>query len=736
MNLPHLKFLPLLFAAIIIVTFTLLTHIAAAAVQEAPKPFKKIAAGFSGQLDKGIALFLPVGLEPDKLPHSLCLVEKPRPRSPLAEGWNLQPEFSTDGKHHRVSLAIADGTSLYGTGEVTGPLLRNGTSITLWNTDSPAYREDNGRRLYQSHPWVLGVRKDGSAFGFLADSTWRAEMDLKSGIEFTSDGPLFPVILIERGTPQEVLQALAKLTGTIPLPPKWSLGYQQCRWSYLTADRVREVAGEFRKRKIPCDVMWMDIDYMDGFRDFTFNPKTYPDPKGLNDWLHERNFHSVWMIDPGVKAKKGYSVYDSGTAEDAWVKRADGTEYHGKVWPGMCTFPDFTQPKVRAWWAGLYKNFAAQGVDGVWNDMNEPAAWDEPGASGTMPLDNQHRGGGDLPPGTHAQYHNVYGMLETEATRDGMLAANPGKRPFVLTRASFLGGQRYATTWTGDNASTWEHFKMSIPMVMGLGLSGQPFAGPDIGGFIDKADAELWGHWIAVGAFYPFTRAHACHGTPDKEPWAFGQEVENAARTALERRYRLIPYLYTNIYESSLSGLPVMCPVFFTDAKDPSLRAEQQAFLCGGDLLVVPRWAKDPRLPKGIWRTVSLVGENSTTDKFQPDLKIRGGAIVPLGKVIQSTNEESLDPLTLLVCLNDGGTADGTLYEDAGDGFGYKDGDFLLTSYHAEKRGNDVVVRMARSDGKRARQKRNVAVEIVTEDGVVRGMGDEQREIVIPLRAN
>ena len=439
------------------------------------------------------------------------------------------------------------------------------------------------------------------------------------------------------------------------------------------------------------------------------------------------------MIDPGVKAEPGYRVYDTGTAAGIWVRNGQGQEYHGKVWPGECAFPDFTRPDARAWWAGLYRDFMALGVDGVWNDMNEPAVFGGP--DHTMPLDNRHAGGGGLPAGTEAQYHNVYGMLEVRATREGIAAAHPDRRPFVLSRANFLGGQRYAACWTGDNVSSWDHLKVSIPMSLSLGLAGQPMSGPDIGGFQGKATPALWAHWIAVGAFYPFCRGHADKNTPDKEPWALGEETERAARTALERRYRLLPYLYTLFAASERDGLPVMRPLFFADPPDASLRAEEQAFLVGADLLVIPRWAQHPALPRGAWRTVSLVpGDDLPGEQYQPEVRLRPGAILPLGRVVQSTVEESLDPLTLLVSLDAHGLAEGTLYEDAGDGYGYCKGDYRLTTFRAERAPNNTVTLRALShEGQREHPAREVVVRVVTDRGTAEGLGSEDEGVEIKL---
>ena len=685
----------------------------------------------SVMVGEGIAKFIPKGFEAAKIP-SFALEKDPPEQGKLPDGWTLVPRFTeTDGRVS-ASLRIPQGTSLYGGGEVTGPLLRNGRTIKLWNTDSGAYGVDNGTRLYQSHPWMMGVRTDGTAFGILFDTTWKAELSsTDEAIELRTEGIPFRVFVIDRESPQAVVRGLAELTGTMPMMPRWALGYHQCRFSYQPDSRVIEVADAFRSKRIPCDAIWMDIDYMDGYRIFTFSPEKFPDPKAVNRDLHLRGFHSTWMIDPGAKVDPDYSVYRSGTENDIWVKTADGKDFHGDAWPGAAAFPDFTYPKAQEWWKDLYRDFLAQGVDGVWNDVNEPQINDTP--SKTMPEDNVHRGGGQLPRGTHLQYHNVYGMLMVKSSREGILKARPEKRPFILTRSNFLGGQRYAATWTGDNGSTWEHLRLSIPMSLTLGLSGQPVSGADIGGFLFNADADLFGHWIGFGAFYPFSRGHACAGTNDKEPWAFGKDVETASRIALERRYILLPYLYTLMQEASATGLPIMRPVFFADPRDLSLRAEQEAFLLGDDLLVIPAFAQHPSLPKGIWRELSLV-EGDGDDRYQATLKMRGGAIIPTGKVIQNTTENSLDPLTLLVCLDADGKAQGTLYWDAGEGWEFKDGAYSRQRFTAEQKGNSVVVRLSEKHGHRDSENHDMAiVKVVTDQGVRQASGNLLEGIEVKL---
>lgn len=680
----------------------------------------------------GIAKFVPKGFNLSQMP-SFALKAEPQEKGMLPSNWQLYPIMEKKKGHASAYLDVPQGTSLYGGGEVTGPLLRNGQSIKLWNTDSGVYSVDNGKRLYQSHPWVMGVRPDGTSFGILFDTPYKAKLTTTDErINFETEGELFRIFVIDRESPQAVIKGLAELIGTMPMVPRWALGYQQCRFSYTPASRVIEVADTFRIKRIPCDVIWMDIDYMDGYRIFTFNPQTFPDPAALNRDLHIRGFHSAWMIDPGAKVDSTYFVYKSGTANDVWVKTAQGKEFHGDAWPGACAFPDFTQPKTVRWWADLYKDFLDKGVDGVWNDVNEPQISNTP--TGTMPEDNKHLGGDKIPAGPHLKYHNVYGYLMVKASREGIMKARPQNRPFILTRSNFWGGQRFAATWTGDNASWVSHMTMSVPMILTLGLSGQPFSGADVGGFLFNPDADLFGRWMALGAFYPFSRGHACAGTINKEPWAFGQKVEDVSRMALERRYVLLPYYYTLLYEASETGMPIMRPVFFADPKDTLLRAEEQAFLIGENLLVVPEWAQNPALPKGIWRNLSLI-PGDDKDSYQAKLKIRGGAIIPTGKIIQNTNEKSLDPLTLLVCLDEKGEAHGTLYWDEGDNWSFKDGNYSFQHFTAIRTAdNKVQVKITQKKGKYITENNDMAiVKIITDKGIYQASGNLVEGIEVQL---
>jgi Alpha-glucosidases, family 31 of glycosyl hydrolases len=700
---------------------------------------KNIPIQKSSLVGKKIVEFIPTGFDQSKTP-SLILQKEPVSIGSAPKSWSLIPEFTVKENKASATLKIAGDISLYGGGEVTGPLLRNGQHIKLWNTDTGAYSVEEGKRLYQSHPWVMGVRKDGSAFGIIFDTSWKSELYTNSTeIVLNTEGALFRVFIIDRESPQAVLKGLSELTGTIKMPPRWALGYHQCRFSYDSETRVRQIADTFRIKKIPCDVVWMDIDYMEGYRVFTFNKDRFSNPKALNDYLHQKGFKSVYMIDPGVKVDPNYGVYQSGSAKNIWVRKANGDEYHGKVWPGDCTFPDFTQPEARKWWSGLYKDFLAKGIDGVWNDMNEPAINDselpESQRLGTMPYDTPHKGGGTLPAGPHLLYHNAFGRLMVQASSEGIMAANPDKRPFLLTRANLLGGQRYAATWTGDNYAGWDHLKLSIPMSITLGLSGQPFNGPDIGGFLGNTEPDLWGNWLGFGVFFPFVRGHACAGTNNKEPWAYGEAMENTSRIALERRYRLLPYIYTLFHESSQSGLPVMNPVFFADPKDLKLRNEQEAFLLGENLLVIPAFSKNPALPSGIWEELSLVN-GDLSDKYQAKLKIKGGSIIPAGKIIQSTTENSFAPLTLLVCLDNQGKAEGQLYTDAGDGWEFKQGGYSLMHFTAKRNGNVVNIRLADKKGARNVEKdiKGVNIELIYKGKTYKTSGTINGNMQIELK--
>jgi len=679
--------------------------------------------------DSNINIYYPPGYDKSSHTPSFAILNEPSQLEKVLDSSSLKVSFSEFSDRQIAQVSFGSNVDLYGTGEVMGDLIRNGKTVKLWNTDNYGYGKDNGQRLYQSHPWVLGVGENGKSFGVIADNTWKMEISLGERITFSSEGPAFRVIVIEKDSPQEVMKELGKLTGTIELPPLWSLGFHQCRYSYYPDERVKSLADTMRLKNIPCDVIWMDIDYMQDFKIFTFDSIHFPNPKETNDYLHKNDFKSVWMIDPGIKAEKGFFVYDSGEKINAWVHTRNDSVFLGKVWPGDCVFPDFTQSKVSKWWGGLYENFMAKGVDGVWNDMNEPAVFET--VDWTMPDSNKHIGDEYIKNDIHLRYHNVYGMMMVESSRKGIIKSNPEKRPFVLTRSNFLGGHRYAATWTGDNNSSMKHLKQSIPMSLNLSLSGQPFNGPDIGGFAGNATPELYAHWIAVGAFYPFSRAHSTKGSINQEPWSFGEEVETVSREALERRYRLLPYLYTLFWESANTGMPVMRPVFFNNPSEKYLRTEQENFLLGSDLLIVPKWSENGQIPSGNWRNISINGEKSQNHKYHPDVLIRPGAIVPLCNPIVSTNSFSLDTITLLVSLDTNFSAKGILYSDLGEGYGYKEGEFSLVEFYAETQNGITTLNTKILDGNSFPNDTKINIDLILDNEVRNSFGLFEESIVI-----
>jgi alpha-glucosidase len=624
---------------------------------------------------------------------SLVLAHEPRlealPDSPISP----RVEYEADGQCVRARVELDAGTDFYGLGLAAGTLRRNGRALQLWNTDAWCYGEATPA-LYQSHPFVLALLPDGRAVGLLADCPRRGLVAVASdGVEFAFDEEGFDLHVIEAEHPAEVSRALASMIGTIELPPLWALGYHQCRWSYGTADEVRAIAREFREREIPCDALWLDIDYMDRHRVFTWNREAFPDPAALTSELHAQDFRAVAIVDPGVVADRKDPTCAEGLAGEHFVQAARGKKpARGRVWPGMCHFPDFTRAETRAWWAGRIERFVRDaGLDGIWNDMNEPSVFRVP--SKTLAGGARHRGLGG---GTHERFHNLYGQLMASASREGLAAARPERRPFVLTRANHLSGARFAATWTGDNQSRWEDLAWAIPMVLNLGLSGQPFSGPDIGGFFGNPSEELFVRWFELGAYLPFCRGHGEKSSCRKEPWAFGPRAEAHVRAALERRMRLLPHLYTLFHEASRTGFPVARPLFFADPADPRLRAIDDAFLLGDALLVAPivsegavrRTVVLPRTPGG-WFAFPEGGrriEDAAIEVSAPlgttPIFARAGSIVVEGPTRRSSGEP-FDRSTWHVFLDRDGVARGSLYEDEGEGRAHERSEFRSSVLNA-----------------------------------------------------
>ncbi|MBN1287956.1 MAG: glycoside hydrolase family 31 protein [Anaerolineae bacterium] len=582
--------------------------------------------------------------------------------------------------HVRLHKRITPDDAIYGLGQRASGLNLRGRRYALWNLDPVIYDRDDDP-CYYSIPFYMAASEDGRTHGLFFDNTHRGAVDVAAAnpdlVSFDFEGGELCYYFFAGPRPAQVIERYTELTGRIAMPPLWALGYHQCRWSYYPESKVREIAAGFRARRIPCDAIYLDIDYMDGFRCFTWDRERFSDPARLIADLGAGGFKTVVMIDPGIKVDEDYEVDQSGLAEDVFVKTPDGAPFVGPVWPGPCHFPDFTHPKARAWWGRQYDRLLALGMDGVWNDMNEPTVFtydeDEGFGAGTLPDDARHDWEGRGAP--HVAAHNVYGMQMVRASRAALERLRPGKRQLLITRSGYAGVQRYASSWTGDNRSTWDHLRLSISMTLNLGLCGVAFTGPDTGGFADAPTAEMVTRWVQLSACLPFFRMHSAQGTPDQEPWVYGQLYEDLNRRYIELRYELLPYIYTAFAQCAQSGMPIVRPIFM---EDPAKQNLDDQFLLGDHLLVAPvldegESARTLYLPAGsawidFWNGTHFDGGQEIRTPASLDilpLFVRAGAALPMWPVMQYTGERPIEALRLRVFPGSGVS---TVYEDAGDG--------------------------------------------------------------------
>ena len=621
------------------------------------------------------------------------------------------------------------GERFFGCGERTSGLEKTGTHQVFYNVDPPIGHTASFNNLYTSIPFTLSMT-NGLAHGLFFDNTHRVEFDLALEDEnrayYGAEGGTVVYYVFCGPTPRDVVDRYTELTGRTPMPPLWSLGNQQCRYSYMDEEEVRQVARGFRERDIPCDVIYLDIHYMDGFRVFTWDEDRFPDPQKLISDLREEGLRVVTIVDPGVKADETYPVYVEGRSRDLYCKTRDGEEYHNVVWPGTCAFPDFTNPEAREWWGENHKVLTDAGVAGIWCDMNEPALFVPQGA--TMPDDVVHPGGGD--PKWHAQVHNTYGSLMARSAREGLLALRPDERPFVITRAGYAGLQRHALQWTGDNSSWWEHLWMSMPQLQNLALSGIAWAGVDIGGFWGDTTGELLARWTEFGVFQPFCRNHTAIGTRRQEPWAFGEPYESVCREMIKLRQRLLPYLYTLFEECHRTGAPILRPLLFEYPEDETTYTADDEFLLGEALLVAPitRPGIEHRhvyLPQGTWFHL-WSGERfdgpahvlAHAPLGEPAVYLKANTPIPMGPDAAHTGERPTDPLTLRIHPAEG-AGGSALYEDAGDGFGYENGEYARRFVSCDTSHDRVTVRLGEREGSLVPERDEVRLEL-------RGVGAAQ----------
>ena len=574
-------------------------------------------------------------------------------------GFHWEESYEFGGNIVKMSVVAQNSESYYGLGDKPVDINLKGKRFENWVTDSYAYGRDTDP-IYKAIPFYIGLHH-GKSYGIFFDNTFRSYFDFcherRNITSFWAQGGEMNYYFIYGPDMSEVVSNYTDLTGKPhELPALWTLGYHQCKWSYYPESNVKEVAKKFRDLKIPCDAIYLDIDYMEGFRCFTWNKDYFPDPKRMVKELSDDGFKTIVIIDPGIKIDNEYSVFKEGLENDYFCKRADGPYMNGKVWPGECYFPDFTNPKVREWWSGLFKELVEDiGVKGVWNDMNEPAVMDVPGK--TFPNDVRHNYDGNYC--SHRKAHNIYGMQMARATYQGLKKFSYPKRPFVITRAAYSGTQRYTSTWTGDNIATWDHLNIANLQAQRMCMSGFSFVGSDIGGFAEQPNGELYARWIQLGIFHPFCRTHSSGDHGDQEPWAFDDNITNVVRKFIEIRYQLLPYLYTSFWRYTNEGIPILKSLVLFDQEDPHTHYRNDEFIFGEKILACPIAepnAKGRRMffPRGRWYSFwnDEIVEGGQEQWVDADLDsmpifVKEGAIIPKYPIQQYVGEIIIDELTL-----------------------------------------------------------------------------------------
>lgn len=569
-----------------------------------------------------------------------------------------------------------------GLGEKSGGVNRRGSSYDNWNTDSFGFDNETDP-LYVSTPFFIGIR-EGKPYGIFLDNTYKTHFNFGTSNNnrfsyFSADGGDMNYYFIQGDTVADIIKQYAKLTGTIEMPPLWSLGFQQCRYSYYPDFEVETIAKTFRDKKIPADVIYLDIHYMEAYKAFTFDNETFPNPKALIDKLEGMGFKVVVILDPGIKTEDGYGTYDRGVAEDIFVKYPDGTKYEASVWPGNSHFTDFTLKKGRDWWAKEMKFYTDMGLEGFWNDMNEPACWGQ-----DMPnmIEFDYEG----QQVSHLKARNVYGYQMVRSTFEGARKIMGNKRPFTLTRSGYSGVQRYSAVWTGDNVAGDDFMLLGQRIVNSLGLTGIPFAGYDVGGFVEESSPALFSRWLALASFAPFFRVHSMVNSRDSEPWAYGEEVEEISRNYINLRYKLLPYFYSLFYEAHETGLPVNRSLAISYHQEEAIYGgnAQNEFTLGEWLLVCPTTSTQNfakiYLPAGNWYNFfndehhhgsqDLIAETGMEDL---PVFAKEGAIIPMQSEIQHTRESHDQTLRLHVYHGPVQTEQ-WLYEDDGETYDFQKG--------------------------------------------------------------
>ena len=615
------------------------------------------------------------------------------------KGYCWEYDLHTGNNVEKISKRVQSGEHYYGLGDKACNMNLRGRRVQNWGSDTYGFNR-NSDPLYKSVPFYIGLHQK-IAYGIFFDNTFRTFFDFaqeRSNVtSFWAQGNEMNYYFFYGPELLQVSAQYSKLTGTPELPPLWALGYQQSKWSYYPEKVLKDIAQGFRDRQIPCDALYLDIDYMDGFRCFTWNKTHFPEPKRLIQELTNDGFKTVVIIDPGIKIDKNYWVYQEGLKNDFFCRRADGPYMKGSVWPGLCHFPDYTRPDVREWWADLFKELIEDGVRGIWNDMNEPAVFEQ----GTFPDDVLFDYDGH--PCSHRKAHNIYGMQMARASYMGLKKYLYPHRHLVITRAGYSGTQRYSATWTGDNVASWDHLWMANIQCQRLSISGMSFVGSDIGGFIETPSGELYIRWLQLGIFHAYCRTHSSGDHGDQEPWSFGEEITALAKKFIQLRYQLLPYLYTTFWQYVTYGTPMLRPLPFLDQDDTETYHRMAEFGVGDNLLICPitqaevdgRWLY---LPRGTWHyywtdAVVTGGKEVWADAGldRVPLYIRAGAVIPFYPVQQYVGEKEIKVLTLHVYFTEGSLSS-ILYEDKGDDYDYTAGLFLKKTFRVTGTGTSLSI--------------------------------------------
>ncbi|MCH2194306.1 glycoside hydrolase family 31 protein [Kordia sp.] len=618
-------------------------------------------------------------------------------------GFHWEESYEYGGNIVKMSKTVNERESYFGLGDKPDHLNLKGKRFQNWVTDSYAYGKHTDP-IYKAIPFYTGLHHN-KAYGIFFDNTFRSYFDFaherRNVTSFWAQGGEMNYYFFYGPKMQDVVESYTDLTGKPhQLPPLWALGYHQCKWSYYPESEVKEITQKFRDLKIPCDAIYLDIDYMDGFRCFTWNKNHFPDPKRMVKELADDGFKTVAIIDPGIKIDKEYNVFKEALEKDYFCKRADGPYMKGKVWPGECYFPDFTRAEVRDWWSGLFKELIEEvGIKGVWNDMNEPAVMEVPNK--TFPDDVRHDYDGN--PCSHRKAHNVYGMQMARATYQGLKKFNYPKRPFVITRAAYSGTQRYTSTWTGDNVATWEHLWIANVQAQRMAMSGFSFVGSDIGGFAEQPQGELFTRWIQLGIFHPFCRVHSSGDHGDQEPWAFDEDVTDVVRKFVELRYQLLPYLYTAFWNLVDHGTPLLKSLVMFDQEDHQTHYRTDEFVFGDKILVCPIQEPNSKgrrmyIPRGQWYnfwTDELVegGKEKWVDAEIDSMPIfvKAGAVIPKYPVQQYVGEKEISEVTLDIYYTEGKERS-QLFDDAHDGYDYTKGRYSLRTFKLTGKPKELIL--------------------------------------------